>query len=103
MDRRARHEKDPDRVLANHSLMKRRIAFVVYYVGAAWVLALLLQFGREGFSWDFLLLLLVGVAISWITAGIGIRLGLYPSEFFRAFGRFAGLLDPPRAHETSQD
>jgi hypothetical protein len=66
-------------------------------------LALLIQVGRQVSSWEFLLLPLPTIAVWWITAGIGIRLGVYPSEFFRAFARFAGFIEPEKSPTTIND
>ncbi len=39
----------------------------------------------------------VCLPIWWIAAGIGIRLGVYPSEFFRRLATAAGLIEPQEA------
>lgn len=75
--------------------MKRAAAFVCYYVGLTLSLAAMFNFGRHAETWQFLLLPVFGLPIWWIAAGIAIRLGVYPSEFFQRLATVAGLLEPP--------
>lgn len=74
--------------------MKRAAAFLSYYVGLALGLGTMFNVARDADVWQFLFLPLFGLPIWWIAAGIGIRLGVYPSEFFRTLATAAGLLEP---------
>ncbi len=76
--------------------MRRRLAFLVYLVGLILVLGTIIS----GFSdvdehlWNWadpLLSLLRALIVWWVTAGIGIRLGVFPIEFFRNVARSLGL------------
>ena len=79
------------------------LAHVIYVVGILSSLGLVVsQLGRlldQGFGqWliGSLYALAAAVATWWITAGIAIRLGVFPIEFFTAVGRWLGLgYDPP--------
>lgn len=74
--------------------MKRAAAFSCYYVGMTVSIATMFSIARDAEVWQFLFLPLYGLPIWWIAAGIGIRLGVYPSEFFRRVGTAAGLVEP---------
>ena len=74
------------------------IAFVVYLVGTLTcggiMVDQLARFGGPDFLdwlWTSLQASAVAVAIWWITTGIGIRLGAFPVDFFRAVARTLGL------------
>lgn len=82
--------------------MKRAVAFAVYYLGAAWIAYLAVRFANTLSYWEFLFATIYLIALWWIAAGIGIRLGVYPSEAFAWFGRLAGILDPPRRRSGSK-
>lgn len=75
-------------------VMKRAAAFLSYYVGLALGLGAMFNVAREADVWQFLFIPLWGLPIWWIAAGIGIRLGMYPSEFFRTLAMAAGFLEP---------
>jgi hypothetical protein len=80
--------------------MKRAAAFLSYYVGLALGLGVMFDVARDAEIWQFLFLPLYVLPIWWIAAGIGIRLGVYPSEFFRTLATAAGFLEPqPKADE----
>lgn len=81
--------------------MKRAAAFLVYYMATGWILYSIGQLGRTELSWGFVFAPLVVAVPWWIAAGIGLRLGVKPREFFGWFGRFAGFLDP--APEGEED
>jgi hypothetical protein len=81
--------------------MKRTAAFLSYYIGLALGLGAMFAVAREADAWEFLFLPLYGLPIWWIAAGIGIRLGVYPSEFFRRLATAAGLLEPQGKPEPS--
>ncbi|MDP9067523.1 MAG: hypothetical protein M3N53_04110 [Actinomycetota bacterium] len=78
--------------------MKRTLAIAIYLVGipvcVAPAIAAMAQFG---FAWslDGLSLILTniigGVVMWWIVAGIGIRLGVFPVEFFGWVSNRLGL------------
>ncbi len=82
---------------------RRALGHAVYVVGILSSLGLVVaQLSRlldQGFGeWllDAVYALISGVAIWWITAGIAIRLGLFPIEFFTAVAKWLGLgYDPP--------
>lgn len=74
--------------------MKRMAAFLSYYVGLALALGSIVSVARDADVWELLFAPLYGVPIWWIAAGIGIRLGVYPSDFFRTLATVAGLIEP---------
>lgn len=74
--------------------MKRAAAFLSYYVGLALSLAAAFSVARDAEAWQFLFIPLYALPIWWIAAGIGIRLGVYPSEFFRRLATAAGFIEP---------
>jgi hypothetical protein len=77
--------------------MKRGAAFVSYYVGLVFGLGTMFTVARNADAWEFLLVPIYGLPIWWIAAGIGIRLSVYPSEFFRRLATAAGLVEPQEA------
>ena len=77
--------------------MRRAIAFLSYYLGLCFAIGAVFLAGREAAAWEFVFVPLYGLPLWWIAAGIGIRLGVYPSEFFRTLATAAGLLEPPEA------
>ncbi len=77
---------------------RRRLAFVIYVVGILGALGpLVSQLSRFSYpSWfDWLLgslgALMYALAAWWVTAGIAIRPGLFPVEFFSVVARWLGL------------
>lgn len=76
--------------------MKRMAAFFLYLIGTpvciAPAIAALADFGwsLDGL-WLILMNIAVGIVMWWIVAGIGIRLGVFPIDFFRSIGRSLGL------------
>ncbi|MGH2747085.1 MAG: hypothetical protein ACRDKB_04065 [Actinomycetota bacterium] len=85
--------------------MKRAVAYLSYYAGLSLGLGAMLAAARSAETWEFLLLPIYGLPIWWIAAGIGIRLGVYPSEFFRKLATAAGLIEPqkPEPAPSSQE
>jgi hypothetical protein len=79
--------------------MKRTAAFLSYYVGLAFGLGAMFNFARGADALGFVLLPVYGLPFWWIGAGIGIRLGLYPSEFFRTLATAAGFIEPQEAEK----
>ncbi|MGH2729897.1 MAG: hypothetical protein ACRDJI_04735 [Actinomycetota bacterium] len=61
--------------------MKRRLAFGIYFVGSLSALSVLVS-GLEAGLLAGVGNVMYALAIWWITAGIGIRLGVVPAEFF---------------------
>ena len=78
--------------------MNRTVAFFLYLIGIpvciAPAIAAMADFGfawsLEGL-WLILTNIAVGVVMWWIVAGIGIRLGVFPIDFFHAVARSLGL------------
>jgi hypothetical protein len=79
--------------------MKRALAFLSYYVGLCLAIGGVFWAGRQAGLWELVFVPLYGLPLWWIAAGIGIRLGVYPSELFRTLATAAGLLEPPAARE----
>lgn len=74
--------------------MKRASAFLSYYLGLALGLGVIFSAARGAEVWQFFFIPLYGLPIWWIAAGIGVRLGVYPSEFFRTLATASGLVEP---------
>ena len=72
--------------------MKRFLGFLSYYVGLVLLVYSLLESSRDSFG-ALLLAPIFVIPIWWIAAGIGIRLGVYPSDFFRTIATAAGFLE----------
>ncbi|MCA1707487.1 MAG: hypothetical protein LC808_31150 [Actinobacteria bacterium] len=72
--------------------MKRFLGFLSYYVGLALMLWSILESSRDSFG-ALLLAPFFVIPIWWIAAGIAIRLGVFPSEFFSTIARAAGFLE----------
>lgn len=85
--------------------MKRAAAFLVYYLGLTLGLGTIFHVAQSAEIWEFILLPIWALPAWWITAGIGIRLGVYPSEFFRELATAAGLVEPAskRDKQVSND
>jgi len=85
--------------------VKRSAAFLSYYIGLALAVGMVFTLGREAEVWHFLFIPIYAIPIWWIAAGIGIRLGVYPSEFFRTVATAAGFLEPQSKRDelSSQD
>jgi hypothetical protein len=63
--------------------VKRQIAFGVYFAGTLAALSVLVNSLGAGLFAGVENVMLA-VALWWITAGIGIRLGVLPAEFFKS-------------------
>jgi hypothetical protein len=77
--------------------MKRVAAFIFYTVGTLAVVGMIVS-GVEGIPfggfeewYGALISFAFAMAIWWIAAGIGIRLGVEPHEYFRFLGSYFGL------------
>lgn len=82
--------------------VKRAAAFISYYIGLTLGFSAIFTLARNAETWQFLFIPLYALPIWWIAAGIGIRLGVYPSEFFRKLATLAGLTEPqPKETEPS--
>ncbi|MDQ3877591.1 MAG: hypothetical protein M3290_04475 [Actinomycetota bacterium] len=75
--------------------MKRGLAFLVYYLGLSLSIGTIFAIARHAAAWQFFVIPLYALPAWWIAAGIGIRLGVMPSEFFGTVARAAGLVEPP--------
>jgi hypothetical protein len=81
--------------------MRKAAAFLAYWLGLTLGLWAIFEMARGADWWEFPFVPLYALPIWWIAAGIGIRLGVRPSEFFHATAAAVGLLDPPS--EANQD
>lgn len=75
--------------------MKRALAFLSYYLGLALGVGAIFNAAHGAEVWQSIFIPLYGLPIWWIAVGIAIRLGVYPSDFFRTVATAAGFLEPP--------
>lgn len=74
--------------------MRAFVAVVAYVVGGLGALGIafgILHGVAHGDPWPYAAMIVVAVVPWWIAAGIGVRLGMRPEEFFRGVARFAGF------------
>lgn len=84
--------------------MKRVLAFLCYYAGLMMAIGFFFAQARHADAWHFLILPIYVVPSWWIVAGVGIRLGVPPSEFFRSLARVVGFVEPEQQPErVTQD
>ena len=80
---------------------KSRLAVAVYLAGTLSLLAITIPAFASASFLGVVGALMYGFAVWWIAAGIGIRLGTKPEEFFRGLARTIGFVTDDVERESS--